>query len=206
MSNMQQKFLRKFPDLDSGNKPLSSYALNSQQAFVCWIFLTLNDCGDHLNHIINDEDRLEGTLDAWADGFRNYTPTHIVNTLQVFFDGKANISNRFECAMPRNIVEFVYEMRTNQHQGATYGAPKGGLALDYDKETARWRDERGNRACMQEAMKCLPSFGALLKKKERHVAEIETEGGDRLDLHRKRKEFYDQQMQEYNKITVDYVG
>ncbi len=205
MSNLWNQFTSKFPDLQTGNKPLSHYGFDRQKIFVCWVLLTLNGYGDHLNHII-DSDRLQGAIEAWADGFRNCTPKHVVNTLQTFVDGKASISNRFECNMPRNIAEFSYEMRTNQHQGASYDKPSDALQLDYDKDVAHKRNETGNNACMREALKCLPGLSALLKKKDGRLAEIEAEGGERLELHRRRKEFYDKQLQEHGRITKDYVN
>lgn len=205
MSNIWTKFTSKFPDLQTGNRPLSYYAIGVQQEFVCWILLTLNGYGDHLNHILNDQSRLENALEVWGDGFRNCTPKQVVNTLHTFCDGKASISNRFECNMPKNVAEFSYEMRTNQHQSASYDSKPRGLELDYDRDSARARDEKGNRACIKEAMKCLPTFGALLKKKEGRLAEIEEEGGERLELHQRRKEFYDRQMQEHHKIIRDFV-
>src|SRR5690606_31511534 len=189
----------------TGNRPLSYYSLESQQAFVCWILVTINSYGDHLNHILNDRDRLESALEAWVDGFRNCTTKQVVNTLHTLWDGKASISNRFECNMPKNVAEFAYEMRTNQHQSASYDSKPRGLELDYDRDAARARDEKGNRACIQEAMKCLPTFGALLKKKEGRLAEIEAEGGERLELHQRRKEFYDRQMQEHGRIMRDFL-
>jgi len=204
MSNIWTKFTSKFPDLQMGNKQLSTYAIEAQQAFVCWILITLNSYGDHLNHIINDSDRFSAALEAWSDGFRNYTPKHVVNILHIFCDGKAHISNRFECNMPKNISEFLYEMRSNQHQGMVYHTKPECPELDYDKDTARARNERGHKACMQEAMRCLPSLSALLKKKEGRIAEIEAEGGERLELHRRRKEFYDKQMQQHGKILIDF--
>lgn len=204
MSNILNKFGSTFPDLASGNTPLSVYPPQSQKAFIAWLLAMLNQYGDHLNHILDNPKKFEMAMEAWADGFRDYTPKHVVSTLQVFCDGKASISNRFECGMPRNIAEFAYEMRTNQHQGMSYETEPKGLALDYDRDTARTRDERGNRACLREAVKCLPSFGALIKQKEGRLAEIQAEGGERLDLHQKRKLFYDRQIQEQGHISNDY--
>jgi hypothetical protein len=202
MSNIWGQFTSKFSDLNIGNKSLSAHPAKSQQVFVCWVLTILNGYGDHLNHILNNPEKLQLAMAAWADGFRNYTPKHVVNTLHTFCDGKAHISNRFECNMPRNIAEFVYEMKNNQHQSATYATPVGDL-LDFDKDTHRKRAEKGNDAFMRDAMGKLPVLKGLMAKRGRHIDEIEAEGGERLALHKRRVEGYDGQFRKHRRIVSE---
>ncbi len=206
------QFRKLFPSLAKDSLPLRAQSPTLAKDFVGFLLIQLNLYGQHLQKILDDPRAFEMQLTAWTNGLGSHTPRRIMEILLVFINGKASISSRYDCPMPKTVVEYCFEINTNQHQSSTYDEykPSDALKLTHDSESAKERADKANAHCMPIIKQMLAAAKRCHKgdKSAKDDAILKgpphiLEDRERAELLLKRKEFFDEQFQKHGRIMRD---